>query len=454
MSDRDRDALWRPGFTGEVSSSRPAAGRRRRWPRRAALVALGVAIATVGALLAHRTLVERADESDITDLPRLPQQVAREWGVDVPAVRISHVTGSRQLVVFAVDSHVIVALDGASGARRWQASVDGRVSAVRLIGDRTLVQASPTGAQAARITAFDRADGQEVWRRDVDAGADVSIGGGQVLLARRTGATATAVEVIDATTGTTRTIIGGDDVTWDDRTIQRRMGTDVELIDRASLRTVADVDLAPLGLPLDDRVAAVRTPSGVVVVAGDDAVLVGEHGDISDSIEIPDLADATGAVRIDALDRTGSLIALQRGDELVVVEALADQLQQRWSERAWLIDHHADTAGGLVALATVDGSIVTLPARVVDAGTGALRWRGAIPLQRASPMQLFAADGVVTVAPKGGRGGAGISGFDLDHRPLWFQPLADSTTAVLVDQALVTLTTYRASGTVTVALYG
>ena len=83
-----------------------------------------------------------------------------------------------------------------------------------------------------------------------------------------------------------------------------------------------------------------------------------------------------------------------------------------------------------------------------------MRWRGPITLQRASPMQLFAADGVIAVAPKGGRGGAGIAGFDLDHRPLWFQPLADSTTAVLVDQALITITTYRASGTVTVALYG
>ena len=145
MSDRDRDALWRPGFTGEVSASRPAAGRRRRWPRRTALGALVVAIAAVGTVLVRRTLVERADDpAALSDLPRLPQQVAREWGVDVPAVRISHVTGSRRLVVFAVDSQAIVALDGASGARRWQASVDGRVSAVRLIGDRTLVQSSPS----------------------------------------------------------------------------------------------------------------------------------------------------------------------------------------------------------------------------------------------------------------------------------------------------------------------
>ena len=262
------------------------------------------------------------------------------------------------------------------------------------------------------------------------------------------------MDVVDAETGSTRAVIGGDDVTWDDRTIQRRLGTDLQLIDRASLRTVAELDLAQLGMPLDDGVAAARTPSGVVVTAGDGVVLVGERGDVTDSIEIPDLADAVGAVRIDALDRSGSLLALQRGDELAVVEALDAELRVRWSERAWLIDRHADGAGGLVALATVDGSIVTLPARVVDAGTGALRWRGPVSLQRASPMRLFAADGVIMVAPRGSRGGAGISGFDLDHRPLWFQPLTDSTTAVLVDQALITLTTYRASGTVTVALYG
>ena len=183
-------------------------------------------------------------------------------------MRISQVTGSRELVVLVVDGQEIVALDGTSGVRRWQATVDGRVSAVQLIGDRALVQSSPAGAPGGRVTALDRADGREVWRRDVDAGADVAIDGGQVLLARRTGARATAVEVVDATTGSTRAIVGGDDVTWDDRTIQRRLGSDVELIDRASLRTVADVDLARLGLPLDDGVAAVRTASGVVVVAG------------------------------------------------------------------------------------------------------------------------------------------------------------------------------------------
>ncbi|MBA3289720.1 MAG: PQQ-binding-like beta-propeller repeat protein [Acidimicrobiia bacterium] len=472
MTDDDPHAMWRPGFTGTVvygrpdelphASAAPPAAPGHRGDRRRIRMAIGLAVLAalgLGGVVGYRSLAGDDGAADADPLrPRLPVDVRERWSVAIGGRAVSLVAGSSDDVVLAVDDrpNAIVALDGATGDVRWRAEVGGaRLAALDVVGG-VVVAVAVNGDATTTASAYRRDDGVRVWTRAVDAPTQVVIDGGQVLVShpaddssRRT------LDVLDAATGDVRASITGDAVAWNRSVVQRRDGDRIELVDRASLRPVADIDLSTLGLADPSDVAATSTEAGVVVAVANAVHLLDAGGAVRSTIALnAPPGDATG-IGLEALDESGALVAVQRGDRLVMLAATDGVLRQLWSDSALMLDWHVGARRRLVGVAAVTGSIVALPPQVVDAATGEARWDSPATLQRSSSLRLFAGDGFIAIRSPRGRGASpgAVVGYDLDRTELWRRPLGVATEAVLVDGALVTIDRRAAADAAIVTLY-
>jgi hypothetical protein len=119
-----------------------------------------------------------------------------------------------------------------------------------------------------------------------------------------------------------------------------------------------------------------------------------------------------------------------------------------------LLDWRIDGTRRLVAIATVNGSIVSMPPEVVDAATGRTLWDGPASVQQSSPLRTFGDNGFVAVATsRSGAKAPAVVGYDLDRRELWRRPLEPGTDFDLVDGGLVTIHPDAEAGTTTLRYY-
>jgi outer membrane protein assembly factor BamB len=134
----DPDAMWKPGFTGEVVYVRPTGRGRMARPLVAGLgVALAAAVAGTLALTLHGGTTQPASSSAVE---RIPATAEARWSANVPGW-VDAVVGSADVVVATSSSGrpAITALGGRDGHRRWSEPSPGGVNGAVSVVDGVVV---------------------------------------------------------------------------------------------------------------------------------------------------------------------------------------------------------------------------------------------------------------------------------------------------------------------------
>lgn len=446
MRGDDPDAMWRPGYTGSFgypSMSRP----RRRRSRVIVLAVLGLVGAAAGVVVLARPGGDRVDAAG----QRIGVAAQLRWAASLDGFAVTSAAGSADGVIVLVDpvGTELIALDAATGERRWGLDLPGgRIDSVDVIDDVVVVSQTAKGDNAA-VAGVPVRTGDIAWTHSIDRYDTVADeGDGRVAVVG-----AGRIELLDVHDGTTMAAVDGE-VSWSRSATQRRLGGRLEVLDRRTLRPAAVVDLEGLGAGVgaDVEVRAVRTPDGIVVATPDAVLLLdGDGAEVRDALVVRQ--PGANSVGLELLDDTGRYVAAQHGDRLVVMTTSGGELRELWSDTAWLVDWRIDPTHRLVAAARVIGSIITMPPVVLDAESGQPLWDAPAAVQQSSPLQVFANDGFVRVMAAGGIARAPlVIGYDLDRREMWRREVGPGSRVHVVDRGFVSVDD-AAEGGVTVTLY-
>jgi hypothetical protein len=296
----DPDAMWKPGYHGEIIY--PVAGVTPPRRRRSTAVGVGVVAAVAVAVTAVAfSLVRDRDSGDSSALDRIPTQIRERWTVTLDQP-VGVVTGTDRVIVAHAGAE-LVTLDAASGTERWRVPAPSDVGAVQMIDGVVVFQDLSRGDES--LTAFDVDDGDRLWSRALRRAPAVTLTGDSVVIPGfSAGGMVSSVELVDPRTGRRLAAFEGEEITMSSTAIRRRVDDVVEWYDRDTFDLRDRVDLASLGLG-HLRTAGAPTDAGLVVATFDRAWLLDRDGTVVSSLSLSNKLTAPWSV--DELDGSGSM---------------------------------------------------------------------------------------------------------------------------------------------------
>jgi PQQ-like domain len=427
VATQDPDAIWKPGYTGEIVYPAPTQESSPR-PRGAWLVGAGVvaAIAIVGITVSR--LVEDRDAGESSALDRIPTQIRERWTttLDRPVVTV---TGTADVVV-ALAGAELVTLDALSGAERWRVPAPAEVGELDVIDG--VVVFHDLSPERSSLTAFDIRDGRRVWSKTLRHGPDVTLADDQLVVPGfGAGGMVSTLEFLDPRTGNRLAAFEGEEVSMSSTAIRRRVDDRVEWYDRDTFDLRAGVDLAPLGLDRL-RTSGAPTDAGLVIATFDRAWLLDPDGAVVSSLSFS--TRLTAPWSLDETDGSGRYVALQGVNATTLLTIRDGRLDELWTRPVTPVEWMTDYSRTIfTAERWNDGDPLM---QVVDAATGQAiysgrpRMLGGLPLSR---------NGFVAGTEPREDGTWTAVGYDFEGRELWRLPVPSRGWPMLLPGALLTL---------------
>jgi outer membrane protein assembly factor BamB len=424
---QDPDAIWKPGYTGEIVYPAPppeSPPRRRPW-----LVGIGVvaaAAAVVGVTVSRLAHDRDAGGSSTPD--RIPTQLRERWTttLDRPVVTV---TGTEDVIV-ALAGGELVTLDPASGSERWRVPAPAEVGELEVIdGVVVFHDVSPDGSALA---AFDVDDGRRVWSKTLRRGPDVTLADDELVVPGfGAGGMVSSLEFLDPRTGDRRAAFEGEEISMSSTAIRRRVDDRVEWYDRDTFDLRASVDLAALGL---DRFRTEGAPmdAGLVIATFDRAWLLDSDGAVVSSLSFSTNLRAPWS--LDELDGSGRYVALQGVNATTMLTVRDGELHELWTRPVapveWMTDYSR-------TIFTTEGWNDGGPLmQVVDAATGRAIFSVRPPRLNGRSLR---SNGFVAGTEARDDGTWTAVGYDFDGRELWRLPVPDRGWPTLLPGALLTV---------------
>ena len=449
MAARDPDAIWKPGYTGEIVWERRPRPRRT-WTIVAAPV---VALVLAGGLAAWWTTRDGEGREPASD--RIPTHADERWSVTLDASSVAAVTGTGDTIVAATGPEPrLVALDADSGSVRWRVPAPDESLVSLQIVDGVLVADYLDAGGDQSLAGFDLGDGRRLWSARV-AGGRGSIVSDALIVLRLDRATVTpVVDLIDVTTGNHRASLAADEISTSSTSIIRRQGDHVEWYDPATFERRGRIDLVPLGLERS-RFTVVPTDAGVVIATGQKAMLLDASGAVVSSIDLPPGFDPSPT--IEELDGSGRYVVLQGATDITMLTIRAGRLETLWSRSARAVDWLIDDSHRFLALlpwGDQPGAYdLNAPwMEVVDATSGRPIWAGRLSRSVKGSFSVLAGNGFVAAGASPEFGTPSVAGYAFDGTELWRHPVvAGGRPLTVLPGALVAVET-APSGAATLTL--
>jgi outer membrane protein assembly factor BamB len=450
MADRDPDAIWRPGYAGEVVW-RPS--RPRRPVPKLLVIAAGLALAAAGALAMSRLAPGGTPRS--SGRGPIPTGADERWAVTLDASSVAAVTGNEDAIVAAVGPQPeLVAFDAGSGAERWRAPAPAASLMSLKMVDSVVVAdyLDPGGDQT--LVGFDLDDGHQRWRTRVANGRGSLAGDGLVVPRSARPGIRTSIELLDTTNGARIGSIEADEVSMSSMSVHRRTGDVVEWYDPGTFERRGQLDLALLDLESFETDVA-PTDAGLVVTTARQALLVDASGSVVSSLRLPSEID--GPTTLDELDGSGRFVVLQGATDTAMLSVREGRLDLLWTRSARAVDWLIDDAHQFVAILPWGDQpgAYDLGApwiELVDATTGRPTWAGRLSRAVEGAFDVLGRNGFVAAGDLVGGGAQSVAGYTFDGTELWRHPVgAGGRPLALVPGGLVKVGT-TASGAATLTL--
>ncbi len=426
MASQDPDAIWKPGYTGEIvyPAAPPTGDSAPR--RRARLVGVGVLAAALVGVTVSRLGNDR--DAGETSPDRIPTEVRERWTTTLDRP-VATVTGNADVVV-ALAGGELVTLDAGSGSERWRVPAPARVGELEVI-DSVVVfhDVSPDGSTLA---AFDVGDGHLVWSKMLRRGPDVTLADDELVVPGfGAGGMVSSLEFLDARTGRRRAAFEGEEVSMSSTAIRRRVDDRVEWYDRDTFDRRASVDLGPLGLDRF-RTAGAPTDAGLVIATFDRAWLLDPHGAVVSSLSFS--TKLTAPWSLDETDGSGRYVALQGVNETTMLTVRDGELRELWTRPVAPVEWMTDFSRTIFTSERWNDGEPKM--QVVDAATGRAIFSGRPP--RLDGLSLRS-NGFVAGTEAREDGTWTAVGYDFDGRELWRLPVPDRGWPTLLPGALLTV---------------
>jgi hypothetical protein len=438
----DPDALWKPGFAGEVVyPARAAPAPRASRPRRENHLVLGAAVvvAVLAGIVAALAVTRGEPGAPAAAAPRVPTHVMTRWTATVPG-QVWSVTMSDDVVLAAAHGSRagITALRADNGAVLWSRDGDrATLAAVGIMGETAFYLTSPTRGDDD-LVGVDLHTGAERWRRPMPTKSSlVQVAGHHVLVTRvaldrpwRT----VGVDLLDADDGTIRASVDGARITIRAHDIEVRDGATFDLYDIETLARTAHVTIAELG---DEPASVVRVGDAMVALTTMQALMVDDSGAVRQRVPLragDPVFTPYGLVFDDH-------VAMLTSSGLVVLRVVDGTIREVWRRDAYAMDQVVDGARPLAALSLADPRSLSgtdIPTAVVDLASGATVWTGHLDRPRGGARILTATGFVVDhSAPDPGGPRRTVVGIDPNGRTMWSETVSSTTYTVVGSGALV-----------------
>jgi hypothetical protein len=430
VASQDPDAIWKPGYRGEILYPAPAADRTAPAPRRrrrtvAAVGVVGVVMAAAITTLVVLSLSRDRDEADASALDRIPTQLRERWSVTLDQP-VGVVTGTDRVVVAHTGTE-LVTLDASSGTERWRVPAPSDVGAVQIIEGVVVFHDLSGGDES--LTGFDVDDGDRLWSRVLRQRPAVTLTGDSVVIPGfSAGGMVSSVELVDPRTGRRLAAFEGEEITMSSTAIRRRVDDVVEWYDRDTFDLRARIDLAPLGLGRF-RTAGAPTDAGLVLATFDRVWLLDREGTVVSTLSLS--SKLTAPWGVDELDGSGRYVVLQSVDATTLLTIRDGRLQELWTKPVapveWMMDHFRT----VVTVRNLEGT-----EQVVEAATGRAIFSGRQP---GLDGLTLARNGFVAGTESREDGSWTIVGYDFDGTELWRLPVPERGWPALLPGALLTI---------------
>jgi outer membrane protein assembly factor BamB len=429
VASDDPDAIWKPGYTGQVAyrpvAPDPASRARRR--RVTVVVAVGVAVATIAVLVVSH-LTREGDAAGSSALDRIPTQIRERWTATL-ARPVTAATGNGEVIV-AVAGGELVTLDAGSGTERWRAPAPDSIGEIE-VSDGVVVahDVSPSGQS---LVAFDLRDGHRVWSTTLRRAPEVTlVGDSLVVPAFSAGGVVTSVELLEPRTRRRRAAFEGDEITMTSNAVRRRVNNIVEWYDRDTFDLRARLDLGRLGL---DRVqtSGVPTDAGLVIATFDRASLLDRDGTVISTVSLSHKLNAPWSLA--ALDESGRHLVLQGVNASTMLTVRDGTLRELWTRPVAPLEWMVDYSRTILTIRQQDGDEAGL--QMVDRSTGRGMFTGQ---QHGLPTLALHRNGFVAGTEPAEDGSWSVVGYDLEGTELWRLPVPDKGWPTLLPGALLTI---------------
>jgi outer membrane protein assembly factor BamB len=462
----DPDAIWKPGFTGEVVHGQPVAPplpppdppadaidgvalvavdepaapahaapppthRRRLTPLQ--LVALGAVVVIVAATLAL-TLPGGRHAPSPSAVEHIPTAAARQWSATVPG-HVDSVIGTADvvLVTSAADGRTVTALDGRDGSRLWRRvlSPSGIEDITIIDGDVVYAAAPGRDGVGDELVGLDSRSGEERWRRRLP-GPFAAVMEGHRIIVQQVGtlhSELTELDLIDPHTGRTRRSIEGD-ITFFVDGVQTRDGDVFRLFDLDTFERIDEVSLPALH---GEPARITPTETGTLAITATRAVLFDARGVPLSSHPLPPQEGGLAPLVLNL----GGVVVVQSGEVVTALTVADGQIGAAWSRPGELADRTGSAEHALLAVqapSSPPSPSSDAPIALVDASTGVTAWTGMAPVR--PPERLLADNGIVAEAT-GSHSRRSLAGVGLDGTVLWRHTVTAGADTALIDGAVV-----------------
>jgi hypothetical protein len=426
VARKDRDAIWKPGYAGEVVYHR-ATTPVTRPPRRRRLV-IGILAAVAMSVFVVTRLTADRDTATSAVLDRIPTHIRARWTATLEGP-VAAVTGTDDVVVAWAGTELI-AFDAGSGTERWRVSAPSDVGEIEVI--HGVVVFHDLSGRAQSLAGFDLHDGRRLWSRMLRQGPQARLAAdGLVITGLTAGGIVNSLQLVDPRTGNRLAAFEGDDITMSSTTIRRRVGDVVEWYDRTTFDLRDRIDLSTLAL---DRfhTAGVATDAGLVIATFDRAWLLNDDGTILSAVSLSQQLDAPWD--LDELDGSGHHIVLQGVNATTLLTVDDGTLHEEWTRPVAPVDWMIDYSRTVFAMGQRSDDETAL--RVVAPTTARSIFSGRVPRLHGSAL---GGNGFVAGTEPTQDGSWSVVGYDFDGAELWRLPVATSGWPILLPGALLTV---------------
>jgi outer membrane protein assembly factor BamB len=414
VATQDPDAIWKPGYTGEIVY-RPSASATTRPPRRRLVLAAAIAAAAVTAVLVVSRFTAEHDANEPSGLERIPTQIRERWTATLESP-LTAVTGTADSIV-ALAGIQLVTLDARSGTERWRVPAPSAVGDLEVIDD-VIVFRDVAGAEQS-LSGFDLHDGHRLWSKTFSRGPATTFAQDALVIPGfSAGGMVTFLEFLDPWTGSRMAAFEGEEVTMSSTAIRRRVDDVVEWYDRDTFDLQARADLASLALD-PFPTAGAPTDAGLVIAAFDRAWLLDGDGAVASSLALS--RKLVAPWRLDELDGSGRYLVLQGVDTTTLLTIRDGRLEELWTRRVVPIGSLVDYEQTILTVQGWDSEWTPTGLQVLDATTG----------------RALGRNGFVAGTEPADDGSWSLVAYDLEGTELWRLPVPTRGLPALLPGALL-----------------